>query len=232
LVQGAAGLVVVGGAGSRPPVRSAKPGAAPGSRSAGVAQQEIARYEEPSDVERTWGSSSEDDAVHSLARWLHRGTPPPPLRSRQGRPGARGPCARGRPAGARGLAQSASPRAPSRPARRASAVRAPRPPRRRGASPLSAVAVHRLVRRSCVAGGVLERLAHPHALRAYGATHLLEAGVPVHEVSAQLGHVTCARPRATLRPGPSGWRRLPRSSTAGTRRRGGRVGKRRPNLVG
>ena len=55
--------------------------------------------------------------------------------------------------------------------------------------PLSAVAVHRLVRRSCLAAGVPERLAHPHALRAYWATHLLEAGVPVYEVSARLGHV-------------------------------------------
>jgi integrase len=55
--------------------------------------------------------------------------------------------------------------------------------------PLSAVAVHRLVRRHCEAAGVPERLAHPHALRAYWATHLLEAGVPVHEVSARLGHV-------------------------------------------
>jgi integrase len=55
--------------------------------------------------------------------------------------------------------------------------------------PLSAVAVHRLVRRHCEAVGVPERLAHPHALRAYWATHLLEAGVPVHEVSARLGHV-------------------------------------------
>jgi integrase/recombinase XerD len=55
--------------------------------------------------------------------------------------------------------------------------------------PLSAVAVHRLVRRYCHAAGVPERLAHPHALRAYWATHLLEAGVPVHEVSARLGHV-------------------------------------------
>jgi integrase len=54
---------------------------------------------------------------------------------------------------------------------------------------LSAVAVHRLVRRSCRAAGVPERLAHPHALRADWATHLLEAGVPVHEVSARLGHV-------------------------------------------
>ena len=41
--------------------------------------------------------------------------------------------------------------------------------------PLSAVAVHRLAR--------------PHALRAYWATHCLEAGVPVHTVSARLGHV-------------------------------------------
>ena len=55
--------------------------------------------------------------------------------------------------------------------------------------PLSAVAVHRLVRRSCLAAGVPERLSHPHALRAYWATQLLEAGVPVHEVSARLGHV-------------------------------------------
>ena len=43
--------------------------------------------------------------------------------------------------------------------------------------PLSAVAVHRLVRRHACAAGVPERLAHPHALRAYWATHLLEAGV-------------------------------------------------------
>jgi integrase len=55
--------------------------------------------------------------------------------------------------------------------------------------PLSAVGVHRLVRRSCAAAGVPERLSHPHALRAYWATHCLEAGVPVHEVSARLGHV-------------------------------------------
>ncbi len=34
-----------------------------------------------------------------------------------------------------------------------------------------------------------ERLAHPHALRAYRATQCLEAGVPVHTVSARLGHL-------------------------------------------
>jgi integrase len=55
--------------------------------------------------------------------------------------------------------------------------------------PLSAVGVHRLVRRSCAAAGVPERLSHPHALRAYWATHCLEAGVSVHTVSARLGHV-------------------------------------------
>ena len=90
--------------------------------------------------------------------------------------------------------------------------------------PLSAVAVHRLVRRSCAAAGVPERLAHPHALRAYWATHCLEAGVSVHEVSARLGHVDlrttaryaataagahrrdrrCARPPPPGRP--AGWR--------------------------
>ena len=65
---------------------------------------------------------------------------------------------------------------------------------------LSAVAVHRLVHRNCAAAGVPDRLAHPHALRAYWATHCLEAGVPVHEVSARLGHVdlrTTARYGAT-----------------------------------
>ena len=45
------------------------------------------------------------------------------------------------------------------------------------------------MRRHCLAAGVPGRLAHPHALRAYWATRLLEAGVPVHEVSARLGHV-------------------------------------------
>jgi len=55
--------------------------------------------------------------------------------------------------------------------------------------PLSAVAVHRIVRRHCLAAGVAGRLAHPHAFRAYWATRCLEAGVPVHEVSARLGHV-------------------------------------------
>jgi integrase len=92
---------------------------------------------------------------------------------------------------------------------------------------LSAVAVHRLVRRCCLAAGVPERLAHPHALRAYWATHLLEVGVPVHEVSARLGHVDLRTTARYAAPRPSGWRRSPRSSTATTRRRGARVGGRR-----
>ena len=54
---------------------------------------------------------------------------------------------------------------------------------------LSAEAVYRLVHRHCLAAGVPDRLAHPHALRSYWATHCLEAGVSVHEVSARLGHV-------------------------------------------
>jgi integrase len=54
---------------------------------------------------------------------------------------------------------------------------------------LSAEAVYRLIHRRCLAAGVPDRLAHPHALRSYWATHCLEAGVSVHEVSARLGHV-------------------------------------------
>jgi len=54
---------------------------------------------------------------------------------------------------------------------------------------LSAEAVYRVVHRGCLAAGVPERLAHPHALRSYWATHCLEAGVPMHTVSARLGHV-------------------------------------------
>lgn len=65
---------------------------------------------------------------------------------------------------------------------------------------LSAEAVYRIVNRDALAAGIPGRLAHPHALRAYWATHCLEAGVPVHEVSARLGHVdlcTTARYAAT-----------------------------------
>lgn len=56
------------------------------------------------------------------------------------------------------------------------------------------------MRRSRHVAGVPARLTHPHALRTYWA-HLLETGVPVHEVSARFGHVDlrttarCAAPR-------------------------------------
>jgi hypothetical protein len=53
----------------------------------------------------------------------------------------------------------------------------------------------------------------PHALRTYWATHLLQAGVPVHQFSARLGTSTCAPPRATP-PAPTRARR--------SRRRGSR----------
>jgi integrase len=62
--------------------------------------------------------------------------------------------------------------------------------------------VHRIVQGACLEAGVPGRLAHPHALRVYWATRCLELGVPVHEVSARLGHAdlrttaryTAARP--------------------------------------
>ena len=55
--------------------------------------------------------------------------------------------------------------------------------------PLSAQAVYNLVNRHCLEAGIPGRLAHPHALRSYWATRLLEAGASIHEVSARLGHV-------------------------------------------
>jgi integrase len=65
---------------------------------------------------------------------------------------------------------------------------------------LPSEAVYHVARRNAIAAGVPDRLAHPRALRAYWATHCLEAGVSVHEVSARLGHVdlrTTARYAAT-----------------------------------
>jgi integrase len=54
--------------------------------------------------------------------------------------------------------------------------------------PLSNAALHKLLRRCGRAAGVPERLAHPHALRAYYATTLAAEGVPVHVIAARLGH--------------------------------------------
>lgn len=54
--------------------------------------------------------------------------------------------------------------------------------------PLSAKAVHKLVHAAGLAAGIPERLCHPHALRSFWATSLLEDNVPVHVVQAGLGH--------------------------------------------
>jgi site-specific recombinase XerD len=67
-------------------------------------------------------------------------------------------------------------------------VRLGRYPRRQPPAQLSAQAVHKLVRRTMLAAGVPERLAHPHALRTYWATSLLEDGMAIHRVSRRLGH--------------------------------------------
>ena len=82
-------------------------------------------------------------------------------------------------------------------------VRLGRRPGSEPPEPLSAQAVHKLVRRSCLAAGVAERLAHPHALRAYWATGLLDDGVPIHHVSERLGHadLRTTSPYAAVRPG-------------------------------
>ena len=47
--------------------------------------------------------------------------------------------------------------------------------------------------------GVPDRLAQPHALRAYWTTHCLEAGGPVHEGSARLGDDGHVERRTTAR---------------------------------
>ena len=73
-----------------------------------------------------------DCGLRSAAR---QRPPPPPLRARQGRPGARGPGPRGRPARTGVLDHGPSARPRYRAARRAAAVRPPRPPRRPGPSP-------------------------------------------------------------------------------------------------
>jgi site-specific recombinase XerD len=82
-------------------------------------------------------------------------------------------------------------------------VRLGRHPGSEPPEPLSAQAVHKLVRRYGRAAGIVERLCHPHALRAYWATTLLDDGVPIHHVSERLGHAdlrTTSR-YAAVRPG-------------------------------
>jgi integrase len=73
--------------------------------------------------------------------------------------------------------------------------------------PLSAVAVHRLVRRSCLPAGVPERLAHPHALRAYWATHLLRGRRPRARGLRPSRACRPAHHRPLRRPAPRAGRR-------------------------
>jgi site-specific recombinase XerD len=54
--------------------------------------------------------------------------------------------------------------------------------------PLSNEGLNQVVRRCARAAGVPARLAHPHVLRAYYATTLASAGVPVHVIARRLGH--------------------------------------------
>jgi integrase/recombinase XerD len=53
---------------------------------------------------------------------------------------------------------------------------------------LSAQTLGKLVRSAATAAGIPDRLGHPHKLRSYWATSLLDDGVPVHVVQHRLGH--------------------------------------------
>lgn len=54
--------------------------------------------------------------------------------------------------------------------------------------PLSNQALNKLLTRYAALAGIPERLQHPHVLRAYYATTLVNEGVPVHITRARLGH--------------------------------------------
>jgi integrase len=90
--------------------------------------------------------------------------------------------------------------------------------------PLSVVGVHRPFaaaawRRACRSGSRTRTRCAPT-----GATHCLEAGVPVHTVSARLGHVDLRTTPATPPRGPSRSTRSPTSWTAATRPPAARAG--------
>ena len=116
--------------------------------------------------------------------------PSPPVCPRQRRPGARGPRSGGRSAGAGGVDGDPSARPGRRAARRAAAVRPSRPPRRAGPSPplrrrRAPARAPPLPRRRRTRG------ARPPTCAARLLGHAPargRAGVPVHEVSARLGH--------------------------------------------
>ena len=174
-------------------------------------------------------------APRSCAAWSRgicattRERPPPPAPcARQGRHRARSSRARGDPRGAGGLAGRASPRArPRRAARRGAVfVRLGRYPGAERPEPLSAQAVHKLVRRCALAAGVPERLAHPHALRTYWATSLLEDGVAIHRVPTGSGTPTCGPPAATPPSTLTKSMTSPTCSIAATKRRNAPIGRR------
>ena len=148
--------------------------------------------------------------------------PLPALRARQGRPQARSPRPRGRPAGARGvdgglvrsLAASAWTSMPCRGASAATAIRTLSPSRpsrcTAGARPRP--------RRS-----VPERLAHPHDCAPIGRRTCWRPACAVHE---GIGAARASRPahdRPLRRPAPERFDESPRCSTAGTTPPGGQV---------
>ncbi len=80
--------------------------------------------------------------------------------------------------------------------------------RDRSSGPISQQALGKILRRYAKAAGIPDRLAHPHALRGYYATTLVENRVPIQRIKARLGHAsieTTARYLAELdsEPGDS-----------------------------
>jgi integrase len=90
--------------------------------------------------------------------------------------------------------------------------------------PLSAVGVHRLVRRSCAAAGVPERLAHPHALRAYWPPTVSRPASRFMRCPPGSGMSTCGPPPVTPPHARSASTTSPMRSTAATRPRAAPAG--------
>ncbi len=82
---------------------------------------------------------------------------------------------------------------------------------------MSSEAVYRLVHRDCLAAGVPDRLAHPHALWAYWPPTASRRAS--RSTRSQRGSVTwtCGQPLAMPPPGRSEWTKSPTCSTADTR---------------
>jgi len=55
---------------------------------------------------------------------------------------------------------------------------------------ISQQALAKTLHRYAKSAGVPDRLAHPHALRGYYATPLVENGVPIQRIKARLGHAS------------------------------------------